>query len=146
MAHGYPDNFGQSVWPKYGEPVFITGAALIPFGGSGGDTYLGNGVLVGLRIRLTSISILDTCNIVVEINGQPLIYDLASTFFSIGGDGAGKSLIECSYYDSSKLSFECFLRRELPFYNDMFIGAGNDVSDGVSDMSLYYTGVFYRII
>jgi len=122
MAHGYPDYFGQSVWPKYGEPVSTDETFTVTAGTSEDVLDLTcQGVLYFLLIHVWTTAALYNLYVKVTIDGTvlfsyPITYPLYTGFFAPRIHPVVVTLYDCDDLQAF-LSIPC----DLPFKRSLKI-------------------------
>ena len=122
MSKGYPDYFGQSVWPKYGDLIAATGG----FHVHNNETtimlaYTGQGVLSYLQIGITDIAMNDAVTISVEIDGD-ILFQQSLMGFRVDGPHSGSvSPLTCYSVNMNPTfnTYELETGREMPFLHSI---------------------------
>jgi hypothetical protein len=85
MAKGFPDYFGQSVWPKYGQMVKDTGFSV--FFGAGVatlTTHTGQGVLALGNMKVHGLVPSDLAHFTLKVDGRIWHYVYLADFTKYG--------------------------------------------------------------
>ncbi len=145
MSRGYPDFFGQSMWPKYGTPIFVSGSESAV---SGADIVVldvsAQGILVWFEADITNF---------------PNV--LTGTRCRFAVDGVICRTLDCNQYSASAyshgsrspliLSYLDFIMQdavfsngiEIPFKTGFQISLIN--SGGLEDQTLTAQAMYYVI-
>jgi len=122
MPKGYPDYFGQSVWPKYGDLIAAFDAFHVHFN----ETtimlaYTGQGVLSYLQIGITDIAMNDAALINIEIDGN-LLFQQTLMGFRVDGPHSGSvSPLTCYSVNMNPTfnEYKLEIGREMPFLHSI---------------------------
>ncbi len=144
MPHGHPDWFGQSVWPKYGEPVDISGTFHLEDGLIHTETITGNGILYKLRLCLIKDTDLSLISIWLTSNDVYLAHAWTSDYWRTSGLLSPIPQLLCEQWNDDDIRAVFCIPTELPFTTSLKINAV--CNDGGSvDCSLFYRGWYYNI-
>lgn len=143
--HGYPDYFGQSIFPKYGAPIEIDLSLDAGPGGSDSVDIVGNGLLYACLIVGTSAGSVKGDNFSVS-SGGVLIYktNIAQSvgFPSLFGD-TGLFIPKGVNRDYSYWNLQ--LHREIPFESSLTFALDCAVDSDPTGDSVTIKGFYYAI-
>lgn len=144
MARGYPDYFGQSIWPKYGSPLLINQSSTILSAGT--HTLIDisvQGVMFGLVARVSCATILTNIQLKLTIDGQlsaESIYDDVNyqSLSPLAGE-----LLHVTYATGDMLGAWWALSREIPFHDQFKLSLV--VNPWASNIVVKLRGMYYVI-
>jgi len=146
MAKGYPDYFGQSIWPKYGtmfrqgviSPVIIPGATGDIFSLSRKAIAYG-GVIECLGLNVDVFDIV----VRVQIDGSLIIQRTPNNMMDYGETGESLSPVTLSVYNKTELRFSLQVQRDISFMTNFRIYLTNTsvANLGFGGGLYYYTQV-----
>ena len=132
MSKGYPDYFGQSIWPKYGGMINDNGN----FDIIGLDTvvltsYTGQGVLVFLDFEITDDDLVGSCSFEAHVDGVPIQIQSLNGFRDEGPQVGNRSPLVCRFADKVTGVYILNMGIDVPFRTSFEIqcnvAAGNTV-------------------
>jgi hypothetical protein len=143
MAKGYPDWFGQSIWPKYGTPLILGGTITVH---SGEELPVidqdGQGVLFSLAAEVDGISDLSDCVFGLYVDTTLLDYFTLKTVGGHFNSMFTTELIEIVLYDPITFVVNMRLLREVPFQSHVKFSCNNGSS---GDLTFYAQGSYYKV-
>lgn len=117
MAKGYPDYFGQSIWPKYGAPIYNT-TPVYELGMLETKNILsisGNGVLYSLHSGVYADSTIVLVVVELFVDGQMIFDSSLPPTYIPAEHGSGGPVLGLSVWDKL-LNYSMWdLVREVPF-------------------------------
>lgn len=118
MAKGYPDYFGQSIWPKYGSPI-VSGTVTVECPGSATTTFYSisaQGVLFSARIKVYPATWNDATCIRLYVDDAlfEVCYFMPSLATIFGGSPG--NVLGVIHLDTESKYVEAVLNREVPFH------------------------------
>lgn len=145
MAHGYPDFFGQSIWPKYGGFQNIQGTVTQPFGThANAIAFSGNGVLSSMNLVIACLADERDHFIRVDIDGFVLNELRVNEFIVAAASNYLHDYFDLDFYDP--LTFvACFrMRTPIPFQVSFAIDCWNTNVSGNS-VTFSAKGAYYQV-
>lgn len=143
--HGYPDWFGQSIWPKYGEPTIISRNGLLADGATYDFTYSGGAVLTSLTLYLSCVDPPVSDAIQLELDTHIILFTSNATLDLFDTLEHGGSLFRLNNYNKLTHEIEVSLIRDLPIWNNFKVTFSHDGGGGAADMTYFAEGIFYTI-
>jgi hypothetical protein len=145
MPHGHPDWFGQSVWPKYGEPSYINHVIALEPGEEESHVLTGPGVLFAVRLIFSPSSNWPGGRIEVYIDGSYYGEVYPYAWFTALGTGQARQIFDVDLYGVDNAQSRAVLTREVPFSSSITFISKNSVGAGADTVSFYIGGIFYLI-
>lgn len=116
MAKGFPDYFGQSVWPKYGTIIAVpVNVAVVGAANTVITQMTGQGVLTYLDFVVHSLVPADTAEVWVTIDGAIFQQDGLLSFHSWGHHVGSRLLIVARYASIADGYYILELSHDVPF-------------------------------
>jgi len=122
MAKGFPDYFGQSIWPKYG--TMVADPLNVPVVGIANTVITqrtGQGVLTYFDAVIHSLVPLDTSEIHVDIDGQIFQEDAMESFHSWGHHVGSRLIVVARYASIATGYYILELSHDVPFHTSINI-------------------------
>ena len=142
MARGYPDYFGQSMWPKYGAPL-MDSAEEIGMANLATKTLhsiAAQGVLYDLTVLISGSSSIDGAIFYLKIDGEEITRWAPNSAYERFYHITGTEAIVVEVIDFETRMMIVRLRRELPFRSSVVLTVYNGTGDFVTVRSslVYY--------
>ena len=144
MAKGYPDYFGQSIWPKYGPIKNDTNNVLIAGLATTILTQITSmGVLCFLRIQISGV--FDGLSYVLKmyVDNQIIQESSAGTYGILDTSPASNMPLVCTFKDVLTLVTIVELHRDVPFGSSLKITID---TPGGANLSIDTTVNYYEIL
>lgn len=144
MARGYPDYFGQSIWPKYGTPIYtLDSDHVLPSGEVGTLLSISMpGVLFSLDIGVQALEVMTLSLLTLTIDGQSFaVVGLGNPAYGLPA-AAQSPLLYTVIYDHLEYYQRIVLAREVPFHSTVVLQCSNGTA---SDMSVTTEAVHYVV-
>lgn len=144
MAKGYPDYFGQSIWPKYGTPIYtLDSDHIIPSGGAATLLSISvTGILFSIDIGVQALETFTLSLLTLAIDGQMFaVVGLGNPYFGFPAE-AQSPLLYTVNYNHLEYYQRIVLAREVPFHETIVLQCSNGTG---SDMSVTTEAVHYVV-
>lgn len=140
----HPDWFGQSIWPKYGDPIEINETHDIPPDDSVTDLFSGSGILYSLNVHVECIEDISQDLFGIYSGTVPLVYSVVDgIFMHMNATDKSNLLLPLVYwYDKTGCTFS--LSREIPFTSDLSLYYKSDITHA-ADVTVYFNGWYYIV-
>jgi hypothetical protein len=122
MAHGFPDDFGQSIWPKYGTPLYNSRTANLDPGVSADVlTISGQGLLFMLEARV-DCTVHEIIHVLtLQIDSEYMVSTVLGTYLAENIPTPPYSELIMDRYCLDDFKWHFHLRREIPFQNTVIL-------------------------
>ena len=133
MARGYPDYFGQSMWPKYGAPLMDSaeGIGIANLATETLHSIAAQGVLYDLTVQILGGSSIEGAVFYLKIDGEEITRWVASSLYERFYQITGSEVIVVEMIDFETRTMIVRLRRELPFHSSVVLTVYNGTGDTV---------------
>lgn len=143
MAKGYPDFFGQSIWPKYGTMI-VDSDSVDTAGAAETDvlTLTGAGVWTYLLGILTPLAAGGEYTIRLYVDGGLLFILTSGSAYVCAYNEGGGSMLRVNYSDKSNDLIHVMLSKDLPFHDSIRVTVQRSAAINVN--FTYYLG-WYKV-
>ncbi len=133
MARGYPDYFGQSIWPKYGTIIVATDTFTI--GAMTDDDVIsisGMGVFYHFRVYLNCAVAMGSSQLSLRADGVTLAFVQPEVCPYYDVPFGGRSPLQLSWYEPDETYLVATLGVEVPFHDSFILRVLNAVGSNIT--------------
>jgi hypothetical protein len=146
MSRGYPDFFGQSIWPKYGTPL----PKFIADNLNEGDDHkvmsiTSQGVLFSLSFKLTLSQLVHTPTIALLIDNAQLFLVDAGNYIDMAPFPSDSKLLQLRYFSIDDMIMFFDLQKEIPFRSTAELEIVNTAHAGEGAISCAGRAAYYVV-
>ena len=143
MARGYPDYFGQSIWPKFGTMLHEQYNEYLP-GGIRADllSLSLQGQLSWGTIWIDGIATAPSFDLYLTVDDMVNMRIDENDFLRIGPDGSMGYPWKCSYFKSNGWIIQVSLAFPIPFHDTFKVELDNT---GVDDLDVLADFAYYHV-
>jgi len=145
MAKGFPDYFGQSIWPKYG--TMLTDDELVAGVAPGATATIlyvtGQGQLRNASLFINGMGNPASIYILITVDGVLVYANPLYTIMYYFGDTPSDVIAQCTLYDIVAGIYSIVINREIPFVSSFKVEILNNSILALTDFAEIY---YYHVV
>lgn len=147
MPRGYPDYFGQSIWPKYGTPIDVlsSGAALAPQATEVMFDISSQGILFIVTFGYVATVRNDHHIMTLTIDNVPMTWGRLHDYETFDLPYVHKEMLDFITCNEEKMLYVWGTKKEIPFHTGIKLDCFNANAGGGTTILPYGHAIYYVI-